>query len=80
LVLELSAVPAVEYSGLKELTELEEELRESGIILWFTTLNSTVFELIERAPLGTTMGHERMFFNLPSAVEHYEKTRNAITD
>ena len=80
LVLELSAVPAVEYSGLKELTELEEELRESGIILWFTTLNSTVFELIEQAPLGTTMGHERMFFNLSSAVEHYEKTREAITD
>jgi len=80
LVLELSAVPAVEYSGLKELTELEEELRESGIIMWFTTLNSTVFELIERAPLGTTMGHERMFFDLSSAVEHYEKTRDAITD
>ncbi len=80
LVLELSAVPTVEYSGLKELTELEEELRESGIILWFTTLNSTVFGLIERAPLGTTMGHERMFFDLPSAVEHYGKTRDAITD
>lgn len=80
LVLELSAVPAVEYSGLKELTELEEELRESGIILWFTTLNSTVFELIERAPLGTTMGHERMFFDLPSAVEHHEKTLSAPTD
>ena len=80
LVLELSAVPAVEYSGLKELTELEEELRESGIILWFTTLNSNVFELIEQAALGTTMGHERMFFDLPSAVEHFEKTRNTITD
>ena len=62
------------------LTELEEELRESGIILWFTTLNSTVFELIERAPLGTTMGHQRMFFDLPSAVEHYGKTRDAISD
>jgi high affinity sulfate transporter 1 len=80
LILELSAVPAIEYSGLVELTELEEELRKSGIILWFATLNSTVFELIERAPLGTTMGHERMFFNLPSAVEHYEKTRDAISD
>lgn len=34
LVLELSAVPAIEYSGLKELTGLEEELRESGIVLW----------------------------------------------
>jgi high affinity sulfate transporter 1 len=80
LVLELSAMPAIEYSGLKELTELEEELRESAIVLWFTTLNSTVFELIEQAPLGTTMGHERMFFDLPSAVEHYEKTRDDIID
>jgi anti-anti-sigma regulatory factor len=80
LILELSAVPAVEYSGLKELTDLEEELRESGIILWLTTLNSRVFELIEQAPLGATMGHERMFFDLPSAVEHYGKTRDAISD
>ncbi|MFV1858583.1 MAG: SulP family inorganic anion transporter [Anaerolineales bacterium] len=80
LVLELSAVPAIEYSGLKELTGLEEELRESGISLWLTTLNSTVFELIEQAPLGTTMGHERMFFNLASAVEHFEKTHDAIPD
>jgi hypothetical protein len=38
------------------------------------------FELIERAPLGTTMGHERMFFDLPSAVERYEKMRDAIAD
>ena len=80
LVLELSAVPAIEYSGLKELTELEEELRESGIILWFTTLNSSVFELIEHAPLGATMGHERMFFDLSSAVEHHEKAFNGATD
>jgi len=26
------------------------------------------------------MGHERMFFDLPSAVEHYEKTRGTIAD
>ncbi len=74
LVFELSAVPALEYSGLKELTELEEELRESGIILWLASINPAVFELIDRAPLGATMGHERMFVDLNSAVEQFEKT------
>ncbi len=55
--------------------ELEDDLRESGIILWLAALNPAAFEVVEHSPLGETMGHKRMFFDLPHAVEHYEKTQ-----
>lgn len=71
LVLEFSAVPAIEYTGLKELTEFEEEPRESGVILWLAALNPSVFDRIEHSSLGERLGHERMFLDLPSAVERY---------
>lgn len=76
LLLEFSAVPHIEYTGLKQLTELEEELRESGIIMWLAALNPAALEVVEQSALGTTMGHQRMFFDLPHAVEHYEKMQS----
>jgi SulP family sulfate permease len=35
-------------------------------------LNREAFQVAERAPLGKTLGHERMFFNLEQAVEAYQ--------
>ena len=35
---------------------------------------------IERAPLGKTLGHERMFFNLQAAVEAFQKQATAKRD
>jgi MFS superfamily sulfate permease-like transporter len=71
LVLDCSAIPDIEYTALRLLTELEEKLREGGISLWLTALNPEPLRVIERAPLGATLGHERMFFNLEQAVETY---------
>ncbi len=73
LILEFSAVPRIEYTGLKELTELEEELGESGVILWLAALNPVAFEVVEQSSLGATLGHERMFFNIQGAIDHYIK-------
>lgn len=75
LILEFSAVPAIEYTGLKELAQLEVDLRESGIMLWIAALNSAAFKMVELSELGATIGHERMFFDLPSAVEHFESSK-----
>ena len=77
LILEFSAVPAIEYTGLKELALLEEDLRESGIMLWIAALNSTALKVVEQSELGATIGHERMFFDLPSAVEQFERAKHS---
>jgi len=73
LALEFSAVPGIDYTALEMLTEFEEKLREQGITLWLVTLNPEPLQIIRRAPLGATLGHERMFYNLRQAVEAYEK-------
>jgi hypothetical protein len=42
----------------------EDELRGAGITLWLAALNPEPLCVIQRAPLGTTLGYERLFFNL----------------
>ena len=71
LLLDMSAVPDIEYTALKMLTEAEEKLRASAITLWLAALNPSALEVIRKAPLGATLGHERMFFTVPLALEKY---------
>jgi hypothetical protein len=33
-----------------------------------------VLKVVQQSPLGATLGRARMFFNLQSAVTHYEQT------
>jgi hypothetical protein len=54
------------------LTEAEERNRELGISLWLVGLNPSVLAMVQRSPLGETLGRERMFFNLEQAVARYE--------
>jgi high affinity sulfate transporter 1 len=75
LILELSAVPDIEYTALTMLVDGEEKLRERGISLWLAGLNPTAQEVIRRSPLGETLGEERIFYNLQTAVEAYEAMR-----
>ncbi len=72
LILELSAVPDIEYTALTMLADGEEKLREHGISLWLAGLNPTAREVIRRSPLGATLGEKRMFYDLQMAVEAYE--------
>lgn len=72
IVVDCSAIPDIEYTALKQWTETEERLRDAGITLWLAALNPEPLRVIERSPLGATLGHERMFFNLEQAVEAYE--------
>jgi hypothetical protein len=40
--------------------------------LWLAGLNPDVLRLVERAPLGAALGHERMFFNLRKALDAWQ--------
>jgi len=71
VALDFSAVPDIEYSSLKMLTEGEERLRERGVLLWLVGLNQEALGMVQRSTLGKTLGRERLIFNLPIAVERY---------
>ena len=70
---DLSAVPDIEYTALKTLTEAEQRLRDAGTQVWFVALNPSALDVVNRAPIGRTLGRERMFFTLAQAVEAFGK-------
>jgi sulfate permease, SulP family len=72
VILDCRAVIDIEYTALRMLEAAEENLRRDGITLWLTALNPNVLEVVQRTALGTTLGRERMFFKLQTAVETYE--------
>ena len=53
------------------LIEAEERQRRRGVLLCLTGLNPTTLDVIRKSSLGTTLGDERMFFNVNGAVQHY---------
>lgn len=71
LLIDCSAIPNIEYTALKLLTEFEKKVRENGITLWLAALNPRAFDVVKRSPLFTTLGNERMFHNLEQAVAAY---------
>ena len=68
VVLDCSAIPDLEYTALKMLTEAEQRLRQSGISLWLAGLNPEPLQLIQKSELGKTLGRPQMHFNLEQAV------------
>ncbi len=71
IVLDCSAVPDLEYTALKRLSEGEKKLRQAGISLWLAGLNPEPLALVQNSELGRTLGRERMHFNVERAVEAY---------
>jgi high affinity sulfate transporter 1 len=69
LVFDLSGVFDLEYSALKTLIEAERQQREAGVSLVLVGLSPRVLETVRRSPLGETLGRERLFFNLETAVD-----------
>jgi sulfate permease, SulP family len=74
VVIDCRAVIDIEYTALRMLETAEEKLRHEGIVLWLTALNPSVLDVVQRSALGKTLGHERMFFKLQTAVETYERS------
>ena len=71
VAVDMSAVFDLEYTALKMLTEAERRNREQGIEIWLTGLTPDVLEMVQRSPLGATLGRDRMLFNLEVAVERF---------
>jgi SulP family sulfate permease len=78
VIFDLSGVFDLEYTAHKVLMEAEEKHREAGIMLWLVGLTPGVLEVVQRSPLGKTLGRERMFFNLEKAVRQYESMSAAV--
>ena len=72
IVLECSAIPDIEYTALTMLTDAEQNLRARGISLWLAGVNPDLLKTIERSPLGKTLGHERLFFNLQKVLKAWQ--------
>jgi MFS superfamily sulfate permease-like transporter len=70
VVLDLSAVPDIEYTGLKSMTELERSLADAGVVLSVAALNPPALAVIQRSSLGARLGRERMFFTIAQAVAY----------
>jgi sulfate permease, SulP family len=68
VLLDLGAVPDIEYTGVKTLTEMEASMRRAGCRLVLAALNPEALSAVQRAPLGELLGRERMFFAVPQAV------------
>lgn len=68
VILDCSAVPDIEYTALRMLTEAEATLRRSGIRLYLVALNPQVLEVLRHSELGRVLGEERMFVNVQAAV------------
>jgi high affinity sulfate transporter 1 len=73
LVLDCSAMPDIEYTALKMLTEAEVKLRSAGITLWLAALNPEPLQEILKTPLGEALGRERMIYSLKHVVEEYQR-------
>ena len=71
VVLDLSGVFDLEYSALKMLIEGERRQREAGVMVWLAGLSPEVYAVVQRSPLGETLGPERLLFNLEIAVDRY---------
>src|SRR5262245_38113890 len=72
LAFEMSAVPDLEYTALKALTAAEQKLRDAGTSVWLVALNPGVRDVINRAPLGKTLGEDRILPTLGHALETYQ--------
>jgi sulfate permease, SulP family len=73
LLLDLRAVPNIEYTALKLMSDFNEKVKERGITLWLAALNPKALEVVKRSPLSIALGHNRMFLNTELAVETYLK-------
>ena len=73
IVIDCRAVPDFEYTALTMLADAEQKLRESGITLCLAALNPEALSVIERSPIGKTLGRDRLFATVREAVSAYQE-------
>jgi high affinity sulfate transporter 1 len=72
LVMDMSAVPDIEYSALQMLVEGEQRFLKRGVTLWLTGLSPGVLEIMRHSGLAERLGRERMLFNAHAAIEQFQ--------
>jgi high affinity sulfate transporter 1 len=72
IVLECEAIPDIEYTALLMLIEAEQVLRQQGIALWLAAINPELRLIIDRSPLASALGPERIFASRHKAFEAYQ--------
>jgi len=76
VVLDLGGVFDIEYTALKMLVAAERGLRERGIGLVLVDLNPRVLAMVERSPLGESLGRSHMFYTVADAVDRHMASRS----
>jgi len=77
VLVDFSSVIDIEYTALAMLTAGEAKLAGGGIRLWVAGLNPEVLAIVRESPLGRTLGRDRMFLDVATAVAEYERTTGA---
>jgi high affinity sulfate transporter 1 len=77
IVVDLGAVPGIEFTALRILVESERKWQARGVELWLAALNPEVLDLVRRTPLAERLGRERMFFTVEDAVAAFEARKPA---
>jgi high affinity sulfate transporter 1 len=75
VVLDLRSVFDIEYTALRMMNDAEKRLRQAGVTLWMTGLTPAVYAMVTRAPLGASLGEDRLLHNLDAAVAKYLEAR-----
>eukprot|EP00929_Paragymnodinium_shiwhaense_P041457 TRINITY_DN21526_c0_g1_i5.p1 TRINITY_DN21526_c0_g1~~TRINITY_DN21526_c0_g1_i5.p1 ORF type:complete len:453 (-),score=24.59 TRINITY_DN21526_c0_g1_i5:401-1759(-) len=73
LVLDMHAVPDLEYTALNMLIQFERKNREQGVTMWLVGVNATVSAMLRQSSLWATLGDERILPNLEVAVQQYQE-------
>jgi SulP family sulfate permease len=71
VVLDLRAVFDLEYSALKMLIAAEARGRAAGVELWLGAMQPEVLAMVKRSPLGDTLGPDRLFSSIDTAVKKF---------
>jgi anti-anti-sigma factor len=72
VVLDMSRVFDIEYSALQMLAEDERRIAAQGATVWLAGLNPDVLEYVRASGLADELGPERLFFNVRTAISHYQ--------
>jgi len=69
LILDCSAIPNIEYTALVALMEWEASGRKQGIRLVLAALTPAALEVVQRTPLGATLGRSGLIPSVEIAVD-----------
>jgi sulfate permease, SulP family len=71
VAVDASGVLDMEYTAVKMFAQLAKRQSHHGVQLWLIGMTPRVLAIVQRSPLGQSIGREGMHFNLEIAVARY---------